>query len=91
MPQCVLAQDDVTFVAQQRYDTGLAAYEAGALDDALTHFRASFAVARSPNTRLMIARTLRNLGRLAEAVVEYDLAAREATDRAQTEARFDAT
>jgi hypothetical protein len=85
------AQDDVAFVAQQHYDEGLRDYEADRFDSALEHFRASFGMTRSPNVRLMIARTLRNLGRLAEALIEYQLAHREAADRAVAEPRFAAT
>lgn len=88
-----LAQEsaDATYLAQQRYDAGLAAYEAGQLDEALGQFRGSFAMVRSPNTRLMVARCLRNLERFAEALIEYELTAREAADRAQRESRFEAT
>ncbi len=82
---------DVVFLAQQRYDAGLTAYEAGRVDEALEHFRASFGMVHSPNTRLMVARCLRNLERFAEALMEYELTAREAEDRARTEARFGAT
>jgi hypothetical protein len=86
-----LAQDDVTFVAQQRYDEGLRAYEANEPEAALAHFRASLAMARSPNTRLMVAHCLRNLGRAAEAFMEYELTQREAADRVEREPRFEAT
>ena len=45
-------------------------YDAKHYAEALTAFRASHDVVKSPNTRLMIARCLRELGRLGEAYAE---------------------
>src|SRR5262249_17033016 len=45
----------------------------------------------SPNTRLYIARCLHQLGRNAEALLEYQHAAAEAADRAVSESRYAAT
>lgn len=89
-PRGARAQTE-TFLAQQRYDAGLRAYEAGDLPRALEELRASLALVPSPNTRLMIARTLRNSDRLAEALMEYELAAREAADRARADPRYEPT
>ena len=90
----VAAQDTVAGdpdLAQRIYDEGLRAYEGGRFDEALERFTASFEITRSPNARLMVARCLRNLGRNAEALAEYEVTEREAIERARSEARFEPT
>jgi hypothetical protein len=84
------AQPNLGF-ATRRYDRGVALYDRGAYDRALEEFRASMALYSSPNTRLYIGRTLRELGRLAEAAAELEAAAREAAERTATEPRYTAT
>jgi hypothetical protein len=79
--------DDV-FIAQERYARASELYRAGDRAGALAEFRAAYELVPSPNTRLMIARSLRELERFAEAVVEYELAEREAHSRAPLEPRF---
>lgn len=78
-------------LAQRRFEEGLAAREEGRHEEALEAFRASNELFGSPNSRLMIARSLRDLGRLAEAWGEYRLAAAQARDRVTTEPRYAAT
>lgn len=84
------AQPNLGF-ATRRYDRGVALYDRGAYGQALKEFRASLALYSSPNTRLYIGRTLRELGRLAEAATELETAAREAAERTATEPRYRAT
>lgn len=84
------SQDNTVF-AQQRFTRGSSFYEARDYTHALDEFRASLALYGSPNTRLYIARCLRDLGRLDEAVPEFERAVREAGDRASTDPRYAAT
>lgn len=84
------AQDNTAF-AQQRFTRGAGLYEQRSFAPALDEFRASLALYGSPNTRLYVARCLRELGRLDEAVPEFERAMREAGDRAGTDPRYAAT
>ena len=83
----VRAQDHTAF-AQQRFSRGAALYEAHDYPGALEEFRASIALYGSPNTRLYLARCLRELGRLDEAVPEFERAMHEAGDRAARDPRY---
>lgn len=84
------AQDNTAF-AQQRFTRGAGLYEQRSFAPALDEFRASLALYGSPNTRLYVARCLRELGRLDEALPEFERAMREAGDRASTDPRYAAT
>lgn len=84
------AQDSAGF-ALQRYQQGIAAFNTGGYAPALEAFRAALALQASPNTRMYVARCLVELGRPAEATTEYELAVREASDRARLDARYAAT
>jgi hypothetical protein len=84
------AQDNTAF-AQQRFTRGAGLYEQRSYAPALDEFRASLALYGSPNTRLYVARCLRELGRLDEALPEFERAMREAGDRASTDPRYAAT
>jgi hypothetical protein len=70
--------------AQQKYEQK---DYAAALDLA----RMAHEVSSSPNARLYIARSLRELGRLAEAYEEMSIVLREATERAQSESKYEPT
>jgi hypothetical protein len=87
---CAAAQDNTAF-AQQRFTRGSGLYEQRSFGPALDEFRASLALYGSPNTRLYVARCLRELGRLDEALPEFERAMREAADRAPTDPRYNAT
>lgn len=84
------AQDNAAF-AQQRYARGTTLYESRDFAHALDEFRASLELYGSPNTRLYVARSLRELGRIDEAMSEYERAMREAADRANSDPRYVAT
>lgn len=75
-------------VAQLRFEEGLRLYEAGQYEGALEEFRTSLELVSSPNSRLYVARCLRQLGRMAEAVSQYHLTERAAADRAQLNLRY---
>lgn len=67
--------------AQEHYSAGRHSYRAGLYGRALEEFERSYAVSPSPNTNLYIARSLRELGRLAEAREHYRATIREAGER----------
>ncbi len=89
-PAAASAQDNTAF-AQQRFSQGTQLYDQHQWEPALAEFRQSIALYNSPNTRLYIARCLRELGRFDESVVEYERTAREAGDRAATDPRYATT
>jgi hypothetical protein len=64
--------------AQKTFEAGDDLYEHGRYEEAITAFRASQALVASPNSRLMIARCLRELGRGAEAYAEFEATIQEA-------------
>ncbi len=67
--------------AQDHYTAGRESYRQGLFGRALEEFERSLAMAPSPNTRLYIARSLRELGRLQEAAEQYRTTMREAEER----------
>jgi hypothetical protein len=77
--------------AQQRYERGTVLYADRRYAEALEEFRASLDLYVSPNSRLAVARCLRELGRLPEAVLDFERAAGEAADRAVSDPRFAVT
>lgn len=87
VPAVSSAQDNTAF-AQQRFTRGTALYDARDFPQALVEFRASIELYGSPNTRLYLARCLRELGRLDESVPEFERAMREAGDRARLDPRY---
>jgi tetratricopeptide (TPR) repeat protein len=74
-----------------RFQRGRELFVANDFNGALTEFRAANQLVGSPNTRLYIARCLRELGQLGEAYIEFQRAAAEAADRSQSEPRYAAT
>lgn len=55
---------------------------------ALEDFRASLDIVASPNARLYVARTLREMGRLVEAYAEYGRTAAEAKEHEREDGRY---
>jgi len=64
--------------AKAHFDKGKSLFAAKNFADALSEFRASYAIVKSPNSHFLIANCLRDLGRLSEAYVEYDRVVAEA-------------
>jgi hypothetical protein len=64
--------------ATDHYERGVVAFDAGKLTEALSEFQQSNDMISSPNSRMMIGRTLARLGRLPEAYRELCLAIEQA-------------
>jgi hypothetical protein len=74
--------------AQAYFAKARAAFEAGDFARALREARASWEVVASPNARLFISRCLREMGKLAEAYVEYGATMDDAGALARKEPRY---
>jgi tetratricopeptide (TPR) repeat protein len=79
---------DAQAIAQARFETGRARFEARQFEQAIEEFSQSLRAYASPNTRLYYARSLREAGRLVEALLELRRTVREATDLAVTTPRY---
>lgn len=75
--------------AQNRFMKGRSLYTAKKYDAALVELNASLDIVASPNTRLYIGRTLRDMGRTVAAYVEFERAAVEAKELVQEDARYE--
>lgn len=67
--------------AHDHYTVGRDSYRAGLYGRALEEFELSYEAAPSPNTQLYVARSLRELGRWAEAAEHFRATIREAEER----------
>lgn len=67
--------------ARWHFTEGAAHYQARRFEEALAAFQRSYELVESPNTELMIARSLREVGRRADAVAAFEHAATEADRR----------
>ncbi len=77
--------------AEAEFKSALQHYDAGDYAAALPLFKKALATTHSPNARLYIARSLRRLGRLAEAYDEMSKTAEDATRSAKSEPRYKRT
>jgi hypothetical protein len=74
--------------AQKLFQAADELYDAGKYSEAITAYRASYDIVGSPNSRLMIARSLRALERFTEASKELELAEREASSIAALDEKY---
>jgi len=74
--------------AQKAFEAGLKAAKAKKHDDALKSFKESYGAVASPNSHLMVARELVELGRFDEAWVEYEKTLAEAEAAAQKDPKY---
>jgi tetratricopeptide (TPR) repeat protein len=74
--------------AQAHFLKGKTAFESNDMTTALEQFRASLEIVASPNARLYVARTLRELGRLVEAYEEFGRTAAEAKEHEREDGRY---
>jgi hypothetical protein len=75
-------------VAQARYVEGTKFFAVGDYNEALASFQASYAVVASPNSHLMIARTLRQKGQLARAYEEFGKVESEGREMASKDPKY---
>jgi hypothetical protein len=74
--------------AREAFDAGRALHESGHHAAALPLLQQAYLISRSPNAHLLLARCLRELGRLAEAYEEMRAVSREASTRAESDPRY---
>jgi hypothetical protein len=67
--------------AQKTFEAGTKLYDAHRYKEALTALRASYQILSSPNSHLMVARCLRELGNNREAYLEFMAVAAEAREK----------
>jgi tetratricopeptide (TPR) repeat protein len=77
--------------AGNSFKRGAEAFNAGQLDVALAAFQRSLDVVSSPNSRLMLARTLTKLGRPVEAYVQFERTLTDAEQAAQGDKKYAST
>lgn len=85
------ATDEQKDAAKKKYITGMKAFQAEHYDEALGAFRQSYDTVASPNSHLLVARTLARLGRNVEAYKEYTAVIDEANEAAQTQDKYEKT
>lgn len=74
--------------AQAKFLKGKDLFNAKKYAEALAEFQGSFDIVASPNARLFIARTLREMNKIVEAYVEFGRTEVEAKELAPTDARY---
>ena len=83
------ASPDAQTAARDHFQRGRIFYDARRYVDAIDEFRQSLEASPSPNTRLLVARSLREMGgHTAEAYGEFMATATDAEERAATEPRY---
>lgn len=78
-------------LARQRFARGVELYKRGQTEEALGEFEASTALYASPNAHLYAGHCHKALGRLPEAVAQYERSVGLARDRLQADPRYAAT
>jgi hypothetical protein len=81
------ATPDQLKAAQKTFEVANDLFDAGRYEEAITAFRASYDIVASPNSRLMVARSLRELGRLDEAYQEFEASLADAKAAAAKDAK----
>lgn len=74
--------------AQAKFTKGRKLFEKKQYEEALQELKASHEIVSSPNTRLMIARCLQEMGRLVEAYAEFGRTAVEARELERADRRY---
>lgn len=85
-PESATAEQKAT--AQKAFEKGMKAAKAKKHEDALAAFKESYGAVASPNSHLMMARELVELGRLEEAWAEYEKTVVEAEAAAQKDPKY---
>jgi hypothetical protein len=74
--------------AQKTFEVANDLYDAKRYEEAITAFRASYEIVASPNSRLMVARALRELGRFDDAYKDFLAALSDAEAAAQRDKKY---
>jgi hypothetical protein len=74
--------------ATERFQAGSTAFQAGRFEEARSAFEASYGTVASPNSHLMLARTLVKLGRLGEAHAQLESTVQEAEAAAAHDPKY---
>ena len=90
-PEVIEATEEQRAAASAAFKEARAAFTERRFVDALAKFKQSHNIVRSPNTELMIAHTLRELGRLAEAHDAFVNVAKHAAAAAVTDPKYKKT
>lgn len=77
--------------AQRTFEAADGLYDAKRYEEAITAFRASYDIVASPNSRLMIARSMREAGRLTEAWAELEGTIADADAAAKADDKYAST
>jgi hypothetical protein len=85
------ANEEQKRTAQRNFENGMKAQKKGQHEAAYTAFKASYEAVASPNSHLMLARALVELGRLEEAYVEYESTLEEAQSAAASDKKYEQT
>jgi hypothetical protein len=85
-PEAATAEQKAT--AQKAFQKGMKSAKAKKHDEALAAFKESYGAVASPNSHLMVARELVELGRLEDAWVEYEKTVAEAEAAAQKDPKY---
>ncbi len=84
------ATDEQKAAAGKAFEAGIKKAKAKKHEDALQAFRDSYAAVASPNSHLMVARELVELGKLEEAFAEYEATIAEAQTAMSTDPKYEA-
>ena len=85
------ATEEQKALAQARFLEARRAFDERRFIDAIAGFRSSYSVVASPNTHLMIAHAMREMGRYAEAYETLQAVAEEAEKAAAIDAKYNET
>jgi len=77
--------------ARSAYKKGAAAQKDGKLEEALSEYRKSYELVKSPNAHFMVVRTLRDIGRSAEAYEEARRLVHSAEQASLSDAKYTKT
>ena len=87
-PAAAAPSADSTERAQEEFKKGMELYDSKQYTEAIDRFEASYDAVASPNTRLMVARCLRELGKVGESYAMFEEGLVEAELAASKEARY---
>lgn len=78
-----------TAAAQKAFDAGQELFDKGRHEEAIVRFREAYAITKSPNARLMVARSLLALGKIVEAHEELSATRIEAATLAEQQPKYE--